>query len=501
MTLINTSEPSWPIDHTNQEPIPLASRIVHKFFEPIILLVALVDAVRNTAKPRPPEQEINVQDPTQLFCAFVNKLGHVCDREKGGETVTSFVVLQSEADPQRAHYVFAVNKQTDSQLSSTATYVRTLLRKVGQAPEGQENQRDARRSLLYHVLRFNRPRVSVYLRKLRAQAASCLEKCQSDMTDENISIAEQLGCILDISETGSNVKDALPQYIQQCETTMQLLVRIDSSPAGKIIEERAQEDRIVGYRSMECWAELLHTMRRILAYQQSVQFFLQAKEKWPSLFQNATVDFLASSRPVPKPIRNKSLSAVSIVGRMTRKEKVMRIFQRFAQDLQAFDLDDRIKQEYGRTTFRPTVHAEVLLLDWVWKQSKIAPLSFFNDCKYIGSSKPTCKLCDFYFQEHKYKIGHRISHGNLYSSWRVPDVFPYQGQACIDDRQIMVDRLLQRVRKEAFDIVQKKAPVSVKAEDSLTNSARMTLFDIVSLRASTAPMDDLASLLGQVDIS
>ncbi|TFB05802.1 hypothetical protein CCMA1212_001534 [Trichoderma ghanense] len=507
MSTINTIDASRPIDHTTQEPIPLGSRVVHKFFEPIILLVALVDAVRNTAKPRPPEPEIDVQDPTQLFCAFVNKLGHVCDREKGGETVTSFVVLRNEAHPQRAHYVFAVNRQTDSQLQSTATYVRTLLRKVGQAPEGRANQHEARHSLLYHVLLFNRPRVSFYLRELRAQAALCLEKCLSDVTHEIMSaddmIAEQLENILDIPEAGSSLTLPASSDIHKCETTVQLLIRIDRSQVGAIIESRAQEDRIAGYRSMECWADLLHTMRRILAYQQSVQFFLLAKERWPNLFQNATVSFLSSSRPIPKPIRNKSLSAEGIVGRMTRKEKVMKIFKQFVQDLQAFDLDDRIKQEYGRRTFRPTVHAEVLLLDWISKQSRTALVSFFNDYRYIGSSKPTCKLCDYYFQEHRLNVGHRISHGNLYSSWRVPDVFPYQGQMEIANRQVMVDRLLERVRKEAFDLVSKKAVPSAKVDDSLTASARMTLWEVRSLHGSNtdADVDDIASLLGQVDIS
>lgn len=503
MALINPAEASQPLDHTDEEPIPLKTRRIHTFFEPLLLLVALVDAVRNTAGPRPPEPETDVQDPTQLFCAFVNKLGHVCDREKGGKTVTSFIVLRDGADPQQAHYVFAMNKQSDDQLQSTRTYVRTLLRKVGQAPEGQQNQHDARRWLLFHILRFNRPRVMIYLKKLRAQAASCLEKCQADATEENNMIAEQLMDILDIPETGSDRNDAESAYINKCEATMQLLFRIDRSPAGKLIEDRALEDRMVGYNSMECWSKLLHMIRRILAYQQSVQFFLRAKEKWPSLFQNPTVDFLASSRPVPKPIRNKSLFAENIVGRMTSDQEVMRVFRQFTQDLQAFDLDKRLEQEYKRETFKPTVHAEVLLLDWVWKQSKIAPVSFFNGCKYIGSSKPTCKLCDYYFQGHRLNIGHRMSHGNLYSSWRVPDVFPSQGEAALHDRQVMLNGLLERVRKEAFDLVSKKAVPSVKVDDSLTASARMTLWEVRSLHGSNTEVDvdDIASMLGEVDLS
>ncbi|KAL7946768.1 hypothetical protein V8C42DRAFT_318748 [Trichoderma barbatum] len=502
MSQSDTAGSSLPLDQTQEQPIELASRIVHKFFEPIILLVALIDAVRNTAKPRAPEPDIDVQDPKQLFHAFVNKLSHVCDREKGGDNVTSFVVLRDQYTPDRVHYIFAVNQQTDIQLQTTAAYIRTLLRRVGQAPEGRENQHDARRSLLYHILRFNRPRVSFYLRELRTQAATCLERCQAERSDDNDLVAEDLTDILNSPFVGSKAtQDAETDYINLCKTMMQFLIKIDQSIVGEIIEERALADRMVGFRSRECWAELLHTIRRILAYQQSVQFFLSAKEKWPSLFENFTVSFISSSRPVPKPIRNKSLSAESMVGRMTRKEKEIKIFRDFVGTLQAFDLDDRIKQEYGRDSFRPIVHAEVLLLNWISKQGEIVPSRFFNEWKYIGSSKPTCKMCDYYFLAHKSDVEHRSSHGNLYSSWRVPDVFPYQGEAALKARQVMVDSLLQQVRKDAFDIVRKKAFPSAKGDDSNTFTARMTLMEVRSLHSTAADADDLASTMGQLDIN
>lgn len=65
----------------------------------------------------------------------------------------------------------------------------------------------------------------------------------------------------------------------------------------------------------------------------------------------------------------------------------------------------------------------------------------------------------------------------------------------------MVDRVLQRVRKDAFDIVRKKAQPSVKIDDSNTFSARVTLQEVRSLHCSDTDVDDIASLLGQVDIS
>lgn len=179
-----SSMTSEALDKTQQEPIALAPRIVHRFFEPIVLLKALVDAARSTAKSPPREPPIDIQDAKQLFFAFANKLSHVCDREKGGHTVTSFVILKDENNPEQAHYVFAVNRQSESQLQSTTGYVKKLLQKINEAPENPEDQIAVRHSLLYHVLRFNRLRVMAYLRDLRSFAAECLDKCKSGMTEE-----------------------------------------------------------------------------------------------------------------------------------------------------------------------------------------------------------------------------------------------------------------------------------------------------------------------------
>jgi hypothetical protein len=73
-----------------------------------------------------------------------------------------------------------------SELGVTAAYVRSLLQKIDQAPDGEVNQHNVRSSLLYHILRFNRPRVSFYLRNLRSQATACLESCQLTNTEEGM---------------------------------------------------------------------------------------------------------------------------------------------------------------------------------------------------------------------------------------------------------------------------------------------------------------------------
>ena len=253
-----------------------------------------------------------------------------------------------------------------------------------------------------------------------------------------------------------------------------------------------------GQRSIECWSDFLHTAKRILAYLQSVQFLLLAKERYPGLFKSPLVSFVPSSNPIPKPTRAKSLTADGIVGRMTHKEKQIQIFKDFVGTLQAFDLDQRIVREYQKDSFHPIVHAELLLLNWLQYHGGIKSTRFFKSCMYIG--KPTCKFCHYYFLEHRSGVEHRPCHGNIYTSWRVPDVFPSQGEAALNARQVMVDRLLQRIRKETFDIVRKKIPPTYKEEDSNTFSASFTLEERWTIDGSSADVDDVTSLMGEMDI-
>lgn len=278
-----------------------------------------------------------------------------------------------------------------------------------------------------------------------------------------------------------------------------MLERIQLSSSGRVMTERALEGRMLGVPSEDCWSDLQHMINRTLAYSQSVRFMLRAKRKWPVLFKRFDVSFYESSERMPRPSRNKSQSAEGIVGRMTRKPDIMETFRNFVRDLQMFDLDKLIQEEYKRDTFHPIVHSEVLLLDQLDKQGLLQNHFFFNGWMYIGSSKPTCKLCDYYFEAHPSHIRRRPTHGNLYISWRFPDVLSTQGEEGVQRRQDILDRMLRKVRKEAFDIVRMKTPSSYRGEDSFTYSAVLPV-DRSTDRGSDGDVDDLASLMGQVDL-
>jgi len=182
------------------------------------------------------------------------------------------------------------------------------------------------------------------------------------------------------------------------------------------------------------------------------------------------------------------MKAINIIGRMTSNAELQRKFKDFVQDMSWFNLDKRIEEEYSKG-FRPIVHAEILLLNWldlttadgVHGPGRIDHSRFWNDWAYIGSSKPTCKLCAYYFQAHRSGVGYRPSHGNLYMPWRGPDVSRSTvqqhhgpGEVHLDKfvkaRQDILNRVLELVREEAFDVISKKARSTYKRYDSNTFS-------------------------------
>ncbi|RTE75060.1 hypothetical protein BHE90_010487 [Fusarium euwallaceae] len=481
------------------ETVPMTVRGIHKFYEPAVLLNALNFTEREAAPPGDFDATIDTTDPQQLFQAFVYKLGHICDSHKGnyGATITSFCVLKDEAKDDVAHYWFASNQRTRQELETTAEYMRELLERVGD-PNG--DLVSLKRELLSDVLWFNRPRLEHYFRQMSDRATKCRDSCLETSSDENMRLATKLSELLKLINFDTSKTTPRHYFVHLGAGAIRLLEQLCRSPEGKVMAERAREGRRFGVPSQECWSDLQHMINRTTAYSESVRFILAAKIRWPRLFDNFKVSFIESSQRMERPFRNKSQTADGIVGRMTRKQKMIDTFREFARELQKFKLDDLIMGVWKDPNFRPIVHAEVLLLDHLDKKGLLEPRFFFNEWMYIGSSKPTCKLCHHYFTLHHVpNVGHRPSHGNLYLSWRFPDVFKSQGEEGIQKRQIMVDRVLEKVRKEAFDIVSRKGTSSYKGDDSFTYSAAMPERSTVA--GSAVDLEDLASMIGHMDLS
>ncbi|KAH6659056.1 hypothetical protein BKA67DRAFT_633727 [Truncatella angustata] len=482
--------------------IPFTSRALHKFYEPLVLLEALNVAAKEAAGYPTTAESPVIKDIKELYHTFVYKLAHVCDNVKGGHhggSITSIMILCNTSGI--IQYYFASNNRTQEQLETTSNFIDDLLQQLKGLRRRSSNQGLLIDPVLQSVLLFNQPRITVYLKRLDFQARECLKNYSSLEPEESRSIAHAISDFLSSARPETPIPVEGPEFVTRCKVLIDQLITMRQSQVGILIEARAREGRMLGYRSQECWSEFQHTMSRILAYPQSVQFLRKARKNWPELFEDYEIHAIPSSSPIQRPCRNKSQTADGIVGRMTRKQKEIETFRSFVATLQSFNLDARIQNQWRNESFRPIVHSEIILLDWLENNGGIEPYRFFNGWMYIGSSKPTCRLCHYYFEAHGSGVEHRPSHENLYISWRFPDVFVSQGNQARDLRQVMMDRILVKIRKDAFQLVRQKVPPSYKEHDSNTFSAMITFRDSYMIdERSVVDMDDVTSLMGEVSL-
>lgn len=165
--------------------VPLTPKARRRFYEPIVLVKALIEVVPGQASIKAPEPAERPTNTKGRFRKFVDKLASVCDSHKGGTTVTSFSVLQSLQNPKDILYVFGCNNILFYRLQTLYHFVTKLLQKVAKADSLDRSKRRAlRKELLQDVLLFNRPRVELYGKALQGHIRDCTEACRSNMRED-----------------------------------------------------------------------------------------------------------------------------------------------------------------------------------------------------------------------------------------------------------------------------------------------------------------------------
>jgi hypothetical protein len=220
------------------------------------------------------------------------------------------------------------------------------------------------------------------------------------------------------------------------------------------------------------WCELKHYLGRWHSYRQAANFIVCAAAAWPLLFQDFTITSLPSSARISKPIVQSDLTAVAIVQHMEAFEKVkMPELMQDAEDLRRMGLDKAIQIQLLKRTFRPIVHAEVLIHHYLTKNGITRPNRFWRQWQYIGASKPTCRLCHYYFSSHSQsQIQVRPSHLNLYPNWRLPEISDEDDAEAREAHRKLLKSIAEKVRNDAKRTLQQRTTKS-KQHDSNTYSA------------------------------
>lgn len=217
-----------------------------------------------------------------------------------------------------------------------------------------------------------------------------------------------------------------------------------------------------------CWSELRHYAGRLRSYSQGIGTLIAAAQTFPMLFENFKVQSVLSSSPDDNPIQ-KTMSADKILRTMGPKDDMAQCIALYeGTRALSHNVNQAIQHMMTDKTFKPIVHAELLVLQSLEKGGLTHPSSFFNSWKYIGSSKSTCRLCHHYFQAHKGGFQVRPTHNNLYINWKPPDVLQRDGEEAIKARETMLNTIVVPIRDEALRTLKDQVALG-RQHDSSTN--------------------------------
>lgn len=256
------------------------------------------------------------------------------------------------------------------------------------------------------------------------------------------------------------------------------------------------------------WAEMRHASGRLLSYFDGVETLIEARmqPEWAPLFYEFEVVTIPSSTPHPNPFvghRIESSSAAEILGRMmtaTHDKEKFENFQACFAELQRHNLDEHIRKYTDNKRLRPYVHAEILVHESLRDLPK--PWRFFEDYRYIGTSKPTCRLCDYYFRAMSRKtqdwVQVRQSHRNLYLNWRFPDIYEHQPDAerAVKQRRDILNDMNVSVRQDTFHTLQTKVAERKNHDSNTSRTYKRGTLTVEDSSVVEDDLDDLESMMG-----
>ncbi|KAL6890443.1 hypothetical protein GGI43DRAFT_387647 [Trichoderma evansii] len=455
-----------------RKPIPLRWKFSRRFYEPILLEAAL-------KKIRPPVYSDIRRDPNtmnddfdsaeQTLKCYSNRLAQMCDNIRGesGATVSSIAILEEPSGP---HYIIGSNGRKESKLKEVKDFVEQLLKIIAKAAErSADTAVQVKREALWHIFRFNKHRIKFYVSSSVSYLHECLadydrRHAQEPLESEAIKFRRQLSELKDLLQFEENkeldeaqcipwpfnYQDLSPlltaAYVDfaSCESVFRFIHLNENLNFRDSISVQAREDQI---NSSKRWLDLRHFLGRLHSYDLAVKTMLRARKLLGRLFNEVTVTVIPSATAIPHPLNKKRPNAHEILGRMTSAEEIMTRTRDQAEGLQP-GLDEKILGECSSASQTHVVHAEILVLDYVqdylWKTEDA---KFWNNWRYIGSCKPTCRLCNYYFMAHPSGIQVRESHNNLYPHWRAPDVFD---EAAMNKTESLLQAVIVKTRADAI---------------------------------------------------
>ncbi|KAK3400459.1 hypothetical protein B0T20DRAFT_404444 [Sordaria brevicollis] len=510
-----------PTNDDGPKFVPLEPGLSLRFHEAVLFQWCLKEVKYQMASVREPEPDDLESDvgksSRESFRCFVNKLAQICDNELRGKTVTAFAVLQ----PGEIQYWFASNQRSSDELEQTRVYIADILRTLGTTPDDQLD--GVYGTLLDKIVAFNRPVLKEHIKNLTRK--DNIDHCAKVSEDEGTAEAQEAARNLQ-SLAGYRVlgEKATPEnFAAQTRELLETIDKLYNSPFEGFFREKARADR--DPTSKTPWSEVRHAFSRLQSYNIAVRYLISMRRRRHELFDDPVVVPVPSSARCSCPNLRRTVDG--ILKRFPEKLKIAEAYNAYIPDEQKKLMTGKIKMYANgkNDKFKPYVHAELVLLDAVlsYEQREGAALRFFAEAdfdRYIGCSKPTCRLCKLYVDNHPSGVEFRASHGNIYHEWRAPDILDDGGvgvEEAKKARQKIHDKMLEALRQMikrtiTENVAERKqhdsnsSPTSYIGEGSSTYSphlggqAAIDRMDSISTRGAMDDSEDVSTTFGRLTL-
>lgn len=216
------------------------------------------------------------------------------------------------------------------------------------------------------------------------------------------------------------------------------------------------------------WYEICHFIGRLGSWVRSILVLVHFVRKHPQVLENFTVHFL----PAPGVLQNiKSKHGPKLKDVLREilpeeKARAEKLYERL-KNFRAFDFETaftrKCRSKHSRYAARS--HSELILFDHFRRNE----LLFFQNEKFVASSKRSCYCCNLFFELHNSDIATRPTHGNAWSRWCIPPGLEREDKRLFERGEVTIlERMTERISLDIIQLIENGVPRRVRFKDSTT---------------------------------
>ena len=229
-------------------------------------------------------------------------------------------------------------------------------------------------------------------------------------------------------------------------------------------DEPAELGELESRRQAFLWTR--HYIGRLGSHLKAAKILTTAGWKMPSLFENITIQIRPSPPPSLPPPVDQLMTLNGIINRMIANDPKETLRYQEALEIMdtKFDILNRFRAKFQEETFRPRVHAELILLEYFHKNR----LEFVDNDRFIACSKPACYCCYHYISVHPGGFVRPASHGVRHLNWRAPDLIDETDTREKKHQLDVLNRVIEQIRRDARRQIEQRRGPSPWHPDSTT---------------------------------